>query len=122
MEKLLFVFVQRTIENFSPWFSFYELVDLVGERTGTDQGSVKVPVGEFVYSESIGVRWEPLSAFFFAQMLWSYNIPMTLQWQNMFVISLLSFTYEALPDLLLSCRPYTYPWFVKTYRLVTDRE
>jgi len=91
---------------------FYELVDLVVERTGTDQGSVKVPVGEIVGSESIGVRWEPLSAFFFAQILWSYHIPMTLQWQNMFVISLLSFTCEALPglaDLLLSCRPYTYP-------------
>lgn len=62
---------------------------------------------------------------FLAQMLSSYHIPMTLEWQNMFVISLLSFTCEALPglaDLLLSCRPYTYPWFVKAYRLVTGRE
>ena len=57
-------------------FHFYELVDLVGERTETDQGSVKVPVGEIMDSESIGVRWEPLFGFSFAQMLWSYCIPM----------------------------------------------
>ena len=41
----------------------------MGERTGTDQGSVKVSVGEIVYSESIiVVRGEFYFAFLSAPM------------------------------------------------------
>ena len=84
MGKLLFLFVQWTVVNFSPWFTFLWVSWFGGRKDWNwSPGLCQNFCGwncEFWIISS--VRWELYFAFLFVQMLWFYYIPMTLQWQN----------------------------------------